>query len=81
MTTAEATIAMVNRLDEPDLVKVERYVSRLLSKRNRKAKPELKKYTKDEFLKLLDQADEDIKAGRVYTLEEDREYVKQKYGL
>ena len=54
MTTVEANIAMVNRLDETDLVKVERYVSRLLSKRNRKAKPELKKYTEEEFLKLLD---------------------------
>ena len=70
---------MVNRLSEPEMVKVQNYIKKIFAKRE--AEPELKTYTKEEFSSLMSQADEDIENGKVYTLEEDREYVRKKYGF
>lgn len=81
MTTAEATIATVKRLNGPNLDKAHRYIEKLLAKQKEEAVPEMKVYTEKELLELFDKSLEDSKAGRVYTLEEDREYVKQKYGF
>ena len=81
MTTAEATMRTLGRLDEPNLLKASRYIERLFEKQKRKAELSTKAYTKKEFVALINCANEDIKAGRVYTLEEDREYVRQKYGF
>ncbi|MBQ8992336.1 hypothetical protein IJ103_02580 [Candidatus Saccharibacteria bacterium] len=81
MTTAEATIGTLNRLNESNFLKASRYIERLFERQKRKTKPGLKVYTKEEFIALLDRADEDIKAGRVYTLEEVEEMTRQKYGF
>ena len=41
----------------------------------------MKMYTPEELLKMFDESLADSKAGRVYTLEEDREHVRRKYGF
>ncbi|MBR3414817.1 hypothetical protein IKG73_02255 [Candidatus Saccharibacteria bacterium] len=80
MTTAEIAIAKMNRLNGPNLEKASRYIEKLFAKQEKTA-PKMKTYTEKELLELFDKADEDIKAGRVYTLEQDREHVKKKYGF
>ena len=81
MTTAEAAIATMNRLNESNLLKAQRYIEKLFAKQKREAEPALKKYTKEEFIALIGQADEDIKAGIVYTFDEVEETVRKKYDL
>ena len=42
---------------------------------------EFKNYTDEEFLAMLDRSEEDIKAGRTYTMKQVREMVRKKYGI
>lgn len=82
MTTAEATIGTLNRLDESNFLKASRYIERLFERqKRRKAEPNLRTYTKEEFIALLDQADKDIESGRVYTLDQVEEMTRRKYGI
>ncbi|MBQ9017179.1 hypothetical protein IJ103_02995 [Candidatus Saccharibacteria bacterium] len=78
MTTAEATISMVNHLSEPELLKVQDYIERLFIKRK---KPAMRTYTRAEIIAHIDKSLADSKAGRVYTLDEVEEMTRKKYGL
>ena len=80
MTTAEATIATVKHLNESNLEKAHRYIEKLLMKQE-DAAPAIEIYTKKDFLNLVDRAEEDIKAGKVYPFEEVEESTRKKYGL
>lgn len=72
---------MVNRLSEPELLKVQNYIKRTFSKRKNRVAPTMKTYTKEEFLQLVDDAEKDIETGKVYSWEEVREQTRQKYGF
>ena len=83
MTTAEATaISMVDRLSEAEMRRVQKHIEHTLKKRKLQQKRvELKKYTKEEFLALIDESIEQSKRGEGYTWEEVRRMTREKYGF
>ncbi|MBQ8992231.1 hypothetical protein IJ090_02240 [Candidatus Saccharibacteria bacterium] len=81
MTTAEATMTMINRLSEPNLRKVQRYVERIFVRQQDRETFQLRPYTEEEFISLIDKSLEDSKAGRTYTPEQVEEMARKKYGL
>lgn len=73
---------MVDRLSEAEMRRVQKHIERTLKKRKLQQKRvELKKYTKEEFLALIDESIEQGKRGEVYTWEEIRRMTREKYGF
>ncbi|MBQ3306189.1 hypothetical protein IJH02_02005 [Candidatus Saccharibacteria bacterium] len=82
MTTAEATISMVNRLSEAEMLNVQKYIKQILAKRKRQQeRVDLKRYTKKEFLALIDKSIEQSKRGEGYSWEEVQKEFHEEYGL
>ena len=81
MTTTEKTITMIRGLSDSQQIDVQKYIEKISRPVKTRRKVELKKYTEEEFIKLIDESIEQSKNGQVYTWEEDREAVRAKYGF
>lgn len=79
MTTAEATMTMYNQLSEREKLNVQEYIQRIFVWR--KSDYDLKPLTEKQFLKKIDKSIDDAKHGRVYTREQSREHIREKYGI
>ena len=79
MTTSEATISMVSKLTEPELLSVQAYIKRIFSFRKTAAK--LQPITETAFLQSIEKSDNDIKNGRVKSWAQVRAETREKYGL
>lgn len=74
MTTAEVTISMVNRLTEPEMLEVQKYIKRIFAFRGNGAGT-LKRYNEREFVDLIDESIEQSKKGDVYSWADIRRVV------
>lgn len=80
MSTAEATIMMVNRLTEPELLNVQDYIKKIFASRKREV-VNLKKYKETDFVKLIDKSIEQAKNGDVYSWADVQKAAYAKHGL
>ena len=79
MTTFDTTVAMMQGLDESDLIKVKQYVSNLFA--SRELPSYIKKYTREELLDTLIAADKQADEGRFKEAHKAAADIRRKYGL
>lgn len=77
MTTAEATISMVNRLTESEMLEVQEYIERIFAFRKDEAR-KLKEYSEQEFVDLIDESINQSKKGDVYSWADIRRVARGK---
>lgn len=65
---------------DEDISYVEKYISTLLMQQQQQQQQPCQ-YTIEELKKHLEEAEEDIRAGRVFTTEDVRSHFHQKYNL
>ena len=70
--------SIVEKIWKLDSLNLLSTISDLLSK-NAKQEPELKPYTMDEINQMIDESLDDIKNGRVYTLEEFNKKMEEEF--
>lgn len=81
MTTTERTIWMYNQLPTADQAKVATVIERLFNKREAFPEVKMKPLSRGEIHKRLNEAEEDIKAGRVHTWAEIKTETRRRYAL
>jgi hypothetical protein len=79
VTTFDTTVAMMQYLDESDLIKVKEYVSNLFA--SRELPSYIKKYTREELLEALIVADKQADEGRFKDAHRATVDIRRKYGL
>lgn len=81
MTTVEKTIAMLNTLSESENLNVQNYIQRLLMAKRRKREAKLQPMTGTEIVARLNESEEQIRQGKVYTMRDVRIGVAERYGF